>query len=177
MNFRMGDREVLLLNSCEQILKVIPWKRAVNLLMSGKATKPVGFDSYHEIRLPNDGIFMLPTAIVLVRFYQLPCAIINPTRSNVLKRDNYTCQYCGLHTKNRNHLTLDHVYPRSKGGDSTWTNLTTACRECNMKKGSMTLKECSMRILSKPKKPKYYALHLQGLDESGKKIWERWVRI
>ena len=74
-------------------------------------------------------------------------------------------------------LTIDHVHPRSKGGDSTWTNLTTACRECNSKKGNKTLKECNMILKQKPKKPKYYAFHLTGLDLDGKKIWERWIKI
>ncbi len=170
------DREVLLLNACEQVLKIIPWPKAVKLLMSGKATKPTNYTKFYEIRTTS-GVFELPAAIVLVRFYHLPTAIINPTRDNVFRRDNNTCQYCGLHMKNKKMLTIDHVHPRSKGGDSSWTNLTTACKECNSKKSNKTLKECGMVLKEKPKKPLYYAFHLKGLDENGKKIWEKWIHI
>jgi len=170
------DREVLLLNACEQVLKIIPWTKAVKLLMSGKATHPINYNKFYEIRTTG-GVYKLPAAIVLLRFYELPCAVVNPTRANIFKRDNYTCQYCGLKTKNQKNLTIDHVHPKCKGGDNGWTNLVTACRECNSKKGNSLLKECEFELIKKPKKPKYYALHLTGLDEKGKKLWSRWINV
>jgi len=168
------DREVLLLNACEQVLKIIPWTKAVKLLMSGKATHPINYNKFYEIRTTG-GVYNLPAAIVLLRFYELPCAVVNPTRANIFKRDNYTCQYCGLQSKKM--MTIDHVHPRSKGGDSSWTNLTTACRECNSKKGNKTLKECNMSLMQKPKKPTYYAFCVKGLDSKGRLLWEKWINV
>ena len=55
-------------------------------------------------------------------------------------RDQYTCQYCGLKTRD---LTLDHVIPRHRGGPHTWDNLVTACRSCNHRKGGKALEEGS----------------------------------
>lgn len=170
------DREVLLLNACEQVLKVISWTKAVKLLMSGKATRPLNYDKVYEIRTKS-GVFELPAAIVLVRFYELPNAIVNPTRTNIFKRDNNTCQYCGFKSRSIKNLTIDHVHPKCKGGDNGWTNLVTACRECNSKKGNMLLKECDMKLQTKPYKPRYYALYLTGLDEEGRKLWSQWINI
>lgn len=64
-------------------------------------------------------------------------------RDEVLERDNYTCRYCGSKTN----LTLDHVYPESKGGEATPENLVVACRSCNSKKGSRTPEEAGMSFL------------------------------
>jgi|TARA_Y100001937_G_scaffold29865_1_gene43045 5-methylcytosine-specific restriction endonuclease McrA len=72
-----------------------------------------------------------------------------PSRHLIYKRDNYECQYCG----SKKDLTIDHVTPRSKGGDDTWTNLVTACSSCNVKKGSKTLKEAGLVLKSTPRAP------------------------
>ena len=94
-------REVLLLNSCEQVLKIISWKKAVKLLLSGKATKPhTPYKKTHTIRTVT-GKVEIPAAIVLLRFHELPELDVRPTRRNIFKRDNHTCQYCGLHEDER----------------------------------------------------------------------------
>lgn len=171
------DREVLLLNSCEQVLDIISWKRAIKLLLKGKAIKPIThYNEIHMIKTAS-GDVAIPAAIVLFRFYELPDVDLKPTRRNIFKRDNNTCQYCGTRTKNTKNLTVDHVYPKCLGGDSSWTNLVTACVDCNSKKGNMLLKEFGCKLLNKPKKPKSYALHLTGLDERGRKLWSRWMNI
>ncbi|MBI4828246.1 MAG: HNH endonuclease [Nitrospinae bacterium] len=69
-----------------------------------------------------------------------------------VRTDDHTCQYCGgRHTE----LTIDHVVPRSQDGVSAWENVVTACRRCNLKKGSRTLTEAGMRLLRPPSKPEY----------------------
>ena len=128
-------REVLLLNSCEQILKIISWKKAVRFCFRGRRRNRTPHTKTHTIRTVT-GEVEIPAAIVLVRFHELPELDVRPTRRNIFKRDNHTCQYCGLHTKNVKNLTIDHVHPRCKGGDNGWTNLVTACFECNNKKGN-----------------------------------------
>ena len=67
----------------------------------------------------------------------------------IYKRDGNKCQYCGS-TKE---LSIDHVYPKSKGGRDTWENLVTACTKCNIKKGDKLLEECGMVLVRKPRAP------------------------
>ena len=54
--------------------------------------------------------------------------ISNRTRFLVLKRDNFTCQYCG---RSGIELEVDHIHPFSKGGTNEIGNLITACKDCN----------------------------------------------
>lgn len=172
----MSD-QVLLLNSCEQVLRVITLRRAVKLLLAGKATKPITpYKEAYTVKTPK-GDVIVPAAIILVRFYELPELDPKPTRHNIFKRDEYTCQYCGFRGKNSKSLTLDHVHPRCMGGDNGWTNLVTSCKDCNNKKGNMLLKECGMNLRRKPYKPKYYRLHLTGINERNEMLWSRWINL
>ena len=75
-------------------------------------------------------------------------------RRNILRRDRYRCQYCGIHS---DELTTDHIMPRSRGGEDSWENLTTACTRCNNRKGSRTPEGAGMKLLSIPKKPAFYS--------------------
>ena len=70
-------------------------------------------------------------------------------RREVLRRDSYTCQYCGGGKK----LTLDHVRPRSKGGAHNWDNVVIACESCNQRKGNRTPFEANMPLSNQPKAP------------------------
>ena len=69
-------------------------------------------------------------------------------------RDEYTCQYCGSRPGVKE-LNLDHVQPRSRGGRSTWENLVTSCRQCNLKKGRSTPAEAGMRLPKRPVRPSW----------------------
>ena len=174
----MDKREVLLLNASEEILGVVNWKRAIKLLESGKATRPINYKQSHDVRTTK-GVYKLPAAIVLIQYVRKPRSEkLQPTRKNVFRRDDWTCQYCGFRSKDPGKLTIDHVHPRSRGGDSGWTNLTTACAPCNIKKANKLLKESKMKLANKPKKPKsLYALRMVGLDSKGKEMWGRWIDI
>ncbi|NBO36560.1 HNH endonuclease, partial [bacterium] len=77
-----------------------------------------------------------------------------PNRKNVFKRDNYVCQYCGIDLCDKT-ATIDHILPKSKGGGSTWVNMVTSCKDCNLAKGNKTLKEAKMNLRTKPKEPAY----------------------
>ena len=169
-------RDVLLLNSSEEVLQVINWRKAVKLLESGKARRPFDYNKTYTIRTVT-GKYELPAAIVLVRYVYLPYDDTSPTRRNIFKRDDWTCQYCGYHSKDPKKLTIDHVHPRCKGGGTQWTNCVTACPTCNGKKANKLLKEWGMELLKKPKKPKRLALQMIGLDNNGVKLWERWIHI
>ena len=172
------SRNVLLLNASEEILKIINWKKAVQLLETGKARKPFGYKEKHKIRTVR-GIYELPAAIGLVRYTRIPWkdTKIQPTRKNIFRRDNWTCQYCGYKSKDPKKLTIDHVHPKCLGGGHQWTNLVTACPKCNSKKSNKPLKQCGMKLITKPKKPTVYGLELVGIDENGKELWKRWLDI
>ena len=165
-------RDVLLLNSSEEVLGVIDWKKAINLLQSGKATKPYNFEHYYPIQASN-GTYVLPSAIVLVKYVRIPHSEIQLSKKNILRRDNYTCQYCGKRQLAK--LEIDHVHPRSKGGKNSWTNLVACCHTCNVKKGNRNLNETSMKLLSTPFKPKGDFIKITVLDGNLQKIWERWL--
>ena len=141
----MPKRAVLLLNASEEVLSVIDWKKAFNLLYNGKARAAHGHDHHYDIQ-STTGTFRLPSAIVLVQYTYIPFRTAGKcTRKNVLRRDNYECQYCGvkLPTLSKIKTTIDHVVPRSRGGDSGWTNLVASCQKCNLHKANKTPKRHS----------------------------------
>ena len=143
--------KVLVLNASYEPLNITSWRRAVVLLLKGKAEQLEHNGHY----IYSD--FPLPTVIRLRQYIRIPYKEIPLTRRNVLERDRHTCQYCNLKGE---HLTLDHVIPRSRGGGDAWENLVAACVRCNVKKGNRTPKEASMPLLCKPRKP-YSSLHFE----------------
>ncbi|NDJ25675.1 HNH endonuclease [Nostoc sp. B(2019)] len=125
-------------------------KRAIVLLVTGQA-ESLEFSSTKlwEVRSPSV-VLQVPEHIRLTvgnpeRHWKVPPV----NRREVLKRDNHTCQYCGS-TK---HLTLDHVIPRSKGGQHSWDNVVTACEKCNSIKSDRLPHEAGMVLKNKPKAP------------------------
>jgi len=84
-------------------------------------------------------------------FVRVPYKKIILSRKNIVRRDNHKCQYCGS-TVN---LTVDHIIPKSRGGEDTWENLVAACVKCNNKKGFRTPEEAKMNLRTKPKKPSH----------------------
>ena len=168
------DKEVLLLNASEEVLNVIDWKKAVALVESGKAVQPYSFSKTYKIKTPK-GTYPLPVALILLRYVLSPHQSHLPTRKNIFKRDKWTCQYCGIKTKNSKNLTIDHVTPRSRGGDSSWPKLTPSSAPWNSKKGNKKPKECNMPLLSKPRKPKHLEMQLAAVTVELLKLWDRWI--
>ena len=95
-------------------------------------------------------------------------------RKNLLQRDNYCCQYCAY---SGDQLSIDHVIPRSRGGEDIWENVATACISCNIRKGNRTPKEANMPLKNKPHKP-FNTLSFEAtkLIGSGRhKEWSKYV--
>lgn len=96
-------------------------------------------------------------------------------RENVYIRDNYTCQYCGAFGSEVE-LTFDHVYPKVKGGQTTWMNIVTACGPCNRKKGCMTLKQCRMELKQTPFIPKWTPRSSLRIKKSDPEAWQNYIK-
>jgi 5-methylcytosine-specific restriction endonuclease McrA len=130
-------------------------KRAAVLLVTGQA-ESLEFSSNRqwEIRSPSL-VLQVPEHIRLIgsnpeRHWKIPPV----SRREVLRRDNHACQYCGSSKR----LTLDHVIPRSKGGQHTWNNVVAACESCNSRKGDRLPQEIGMIPRNKPKAPVHPAI-------------------
>lgn len=133
-----------MLNASYEPLNITSWRRAIVLLIKGKAEQVE-----HNGKVIYAG-FPLPTVIRLRHYVRVPYKEISLTRKNLLHRDDNTCQYCGHRGDD---LTLDHVVPRSRGGQDTWENIVTACVRCNVRKSNRTPKEANMLLLNSPHKP------------------------
>lgn len=143
--------KVLVLNASYEPLNITNWKRAVILLIKGKAEQ-----LEHNGRLIYRQ-FPFPSVIRLRNYIKVPYKEIPLTRRNVLERDRHSCQYCNY---KGDQLTLDHIIPKSRGGKDSWDNLATACVRCNIKKGNRTPKEANMPLARQPRKP-YSSLHFE----------------
>jgi 5-methylcytosine-specific restriction endonuclease McrA len=95
----------------------------------------------------------VPRVIRLLGYEKLPKQTVKFNRRNIFARDNNQCQFCGRKFPT-SELSLDHVVPRSQGGQSTWENIVCACVECNVRKGGRTPKQAHMGLIRKPEKPK-----------------------
>lgn len=129
--------------------------RAIALINRGEA-RLVEADESRIVRSPSGKLIKVPKVIELLRYIFVPFIDTEEifSRNGVLKRDNYTCGYCGIKSGNGNEMTWDHIVPRSRGGDErSWTNSITACKKCNSKKGNMLLEEAGMTLLFEPTIP------------------------
>ena len=144
----------MVLNANYAPLNVCATRRAVGLLMMEKAVIVANGRGY--IRTPSTA-FPRPSIIRLGYMIRRPRPRIKLTKQEILRRDNYTCQYCG---RNDGNLTIDHVVPRHKGGRQSWTNLVTACQACNRRKGGKTVSAANMTLLRQPFEPPATALYL-----------------
>lgn len=142
----MGQ-QVLVLNQNYEPLNVCHTHRAVVLIISGKAE--IVLNGRGSICTPV-AQFPRPSVIRLSHPVRRPRPRLKLSRRAVFRRDNFTCQYCGLQS---NHLTIDHIIPRHRGGAHVWENVVSACPPCNRHKGGKTLEEAHMALLHKAAEP------------------------
>lgn len=142
-------QDVLLLNSDFEPLNVCHVRRAMALIMLGKADVL----ELHERVIQTPSGEMLAPSVVKMRYkVRRPLPQLRLSRYSVLARDHYTCQYCGVKGKD---LTIDHVVPRWMGGPHTWDNLVACCRKCNLKKGDKTPQQARMKLRTAPRRPHF----------------------
>jgi 5-methylcytosine-specific restriction endonuclease McrA len=144
----IGGR-VLVLNASYEPINVCNVRRATVLVLKDRAEiLERGEGALHSERL----VFERPCVIRLLRYVRVPRDVHRRkiTRKAVLARDAWTCQYCGRQATG---LTVDHVIPRSRGGQSVWENIVASCAPCNRKKGNKTPREASMHPRAAPRPP------------------------
>ncbi|HZT78618.1 MAG TPA: HNH endonuclease [Gemmataceae bacterium] len=171
------DASVLVLNKLFMAVHVISARRAFCLLCKDLAEvvsledgryTTYDFASWREVsefrarhfrqedddwvRTVNSEIWV-PRVIRLLSYDKLPRQAVKFNRRNIFARDNNQCQYCGRKFPT-SELSLDHVQPRSQGGQSNWENIVCACVSCNVRKGGRTPKEAGMALIRKPEKPR-----------------------
>jgi 5-methylcytosine-specific restriction endonuclease McrA len=164
-----GSR-VLLLNATFEPLAVVTAKRAVVLMLTGKAECVEGtltgaaFNS-ESLTIPA------PSVMRLSRYVRVPYRRAVPmTRAGVLRRDGRRCGYCG-----RRADTIDHVVPRSRGGPHTWDNCVAACRSCNSRKADKLLDELGWTLEVVPRPPSRAAGGILVLAVEPLPAWEPWL--
>jgi 5-methylcytosine-specific restriction endonuclease McrA len=147
-----GQNRALILNSSCQPVKLVSWQKALLLWFQGK----VDILEYHGATVRSSReTFRLPSVLRLKKYIAPRRAIrLKFSRENIYLRDNYTCQYCGERLLARE-LTLDHVVPASKFGRKDWTNMVTACRDCNHRKANRTPIGAGMPLLTEPRMPNW----------------------
>lgn len=172
----LAQRKVLVLNKSWTAIGVITLERALakvagtykdgtpkaRIIDCVNDFRSFSWEDWTELR-PTEGevgmrsvntVFRIPEVIQYTRYDKLPHQKVHYNRRTIYRRDNNTCQYCGK-KKSGNELSLDHVTPRCQGGLTTWENIVVACTDCNARKAGRTPSEAGMKLLKKPKKPKY----------------------
>ena len=164
INGRLNSK-VLVLNQSYEPLSVCTIRKAFILLYLGKA-ETVMNDERKRLHSINS-VFPWPSIIRISRFVKIPHKKVVLTRKNILRRDSYKCSYCG---RSDIPLTVDHVFPKARGGSDTWENLVAACTVCNNKKGDRTPDESNMKLISRPFKPS----HILFIKNVVGRLDERW---
>jgi 5-methylcytosine-specific restriction endonuclease McrA len=116
----------------------------------------------------------VPRVIRLLDYDKMPKQTVKFNRRNIFARDNNQCQFCGRKFPT-SELSLDHVIPRSQGGQTTWENIVCACVDCNVRKGGRTPKQAHMSLIRKPEKPKRNPLLCVKLTQRKYRTWQAFL--
>jgi 5-methylcytosine-specific restriction endonuclease McrA len=117
----------------------------------------------------------VPSVIRLLEYRRIPHQTRALSRKNILMRDRYTCQYC-MKVLPAGELTLDHVIPRSRAGESAWDNLVACCHSCNNRKGSRTPEEAGFKLARQPRPFSLHtSRHLMRLLGKGDEQWRKYL--
>ncbi len=117
----------------------------------------------------------VPRIIRLHNYDRIPKNEVKFNRRNIFLRDENRCQYCGRKHSAHN-LSLDHVLPRSRGGESTWENIVCACLKCNVRKGGRTPQEAGMKLFRSPQRPRHSPSLSHQLSSEKFACWKKFVK-
>ena len=163
---------VLVLNATYEPIHVTAARRAIVLVLKGVASAEE--HSRQHLHSPSF-VVRVPSVIRLLEYRRIPYQTRALSRKNILMRDRNTCQFCAR-AMPASELTLDHIVPRSRGGESSWENLVTCCHVCNNRKGDRLPEEAGMRLL---RQPRPFSLHtsrqLMRLLGRGEEAWRKYL--
>jgi 5-methylcytosine-specific restriction endonuclease McrA len=166
------QKPVLVLNASYEPINICAARRALVLVLKGVASAEE--ESTHHIHSARS-IVKLPSVIRLLEYRRIPHQTRALSRKNILMRDRYTCQYCHR-TLPSAELTLDHVVPRSRAGESNWENLVACCNPCNNQKGNRTPEEAGMRLSRQPRPFSLHtSRHLMRLLGKSDEQWRKYL--
>ncbi|HMU62716.1 MAG TPA: HNH endonuclease, partial [Gemmatimonadales bacterium] len=167
----------LALNASFEPLTMVPVRRALRLVIEGKA-EIVEADGPEYMRSERLAI-PRPAIIRLVKFVHVPRRFRrHVTNTFLFARDEYRCQYCNRtqpELRPRECLTRDHLVPISRGGGNAWTNVVTACSSCNTRKGNRLPEECGMQPLHPPLEPHF--VHLSWAVRRLSRTQAKYIRL
>lgn len=164
------NEPVLVLNANFEPLNVCTTRRAVCLVVAGKAEMLLNGRGY--IKTVRE-TYPRPSIIRIGYMIKRPRPRVRLSKREIFRRDGHTCQYCGTrHAR----MTLDHVVPRHQGGLHTWDNLVTACANCNLKKGGRSLAHVHMSLLRQPQEPRPTAMYLYGSHLEYNEAWRPFLQ-
>jgi 5-methylcytosine-specific restriction endonuclease McrA len=166
------QKPVLVLNASYEPINICAARRALVLVLKGVAAAEE--ESTHAVHSTRR-IMRLPSVIRLLEYRRIPHQTRALSRKNILMRDRYTCQYC-LRILPSAELTLDHVIPRSRSGESAWENLVACCHPCNNRKGSRTPDEAGMKLTRQPRPFSLHtSRHLMRLLGKSDEQWRKYL--
>lgn len=166
----MLDVNVLVLNRLWQAIQITSARRAFTLMYVGRARAlDVDYSTHDwEEWLERSGDaddrefvrgvgwrMAVPRVVQLVGYDRIPRTRVKFTRANIYLRDRYRCQYCGRRGR-PGELNIDHLIPRSRGGESSWENVVVACIPCNRRKGDHMPEEAGMYPVRTPRRPRWH---------------------
>ena len=162
----------LVLNYSYEPLQFCSARHAIIMVFGGRAEdlESAGY----LVRTPST-VFKLPTVIRTLKMVRRNRSKgLAFSKKNILRRDNYTCQYCGASNQP---LTVDHIVPKSRGGATNWTNIVVACKPCNLRKGDRTPLEMDMPLCQPPKKPDFQSIPfiIPSGPNSHLEIWQKYI--
>jgi len=162
----------LLLTQGYEPVKIIPWQRAMTLLVLDKVDIVEEYDA--EIRATSL-IIKVPAVVRLRKAFRRHAKPVKFSRVNIYARDGYRCQYCGTKCT-IDGLTYDHVLPRSRGGRTSWDNIVSCCYACNSKKANRTPAEAHMALRMTPARPTWVpAVQIRVSAKSVPDAWRDYV--
>jgi 5-methylcytosine-specific restriction endonuclease McrA len=163
---------VLVLNASYEPINICAARRALVLVLKGIASaEELSQHLVHSTRR----IVHVPSVIRLLEYRRIPHQTRALSRKNILMRDRYTCQYC-LKVMAAGELTLDHVIPRSRAGESAWENLVACCHPCNNRKGCRTPEEAGMKLARQPRPFSLHtSRHLMRLLGKSDEQWRKYL--
>lgn len=164
--------QALLLNATHEPLAVLAARRAVVLVLAGKAECLVVRDGSERFRSAQLDL-AVPAVLRLNRYIRIPYApTVTVTRAGILRRDLRRCAYC-----RRAADTIDHVVPRSRGGAHSWDNCVACCRRCNARKADRLLSELGWALPFVPGPPRRVGSGRLWVGEQTDPVWEPWLAV